>query len=112
MYVKLGGNSGIAEKEIYSDWDLVYSIPKSRKGNQEIIFVINANTPPGKEEEPDLYKNAIVDNTNPLEIHLTYKENHLLEILLTTWDEDQKFRKEHPDIIDENVLLEVYNSIK
>ena len=109
MYVKLGGNSKIAEKDIYSDWALVYSIPRSRKGNQEIIFVINADTPPGMKEEPDLYKDAIINNTNPLEIHLTYKENPLLEIIITTGNEDQKFRREHPDIIYENVLFEVYN---
>lgn len=105
MRIKFHKKSGLEGVEVKTDFERIEYIPKSRKGLQEYVLVVRGGIPT-IEAEPDLYRNAIIDASNPHEVHLKYPELNA-EIILTTPHEDYEFKTKNPKVVEENFLFEV-----
>lgn len=84
-----------------------YYIPQSREGKQEFVLIFE-NEIPKSRQEPFLYRIAgNINDSNPKEIHMQITPQ--LEFILTTYEEDKKFRESHQDVIDSNVQFEMFD---
>ncbi len=104
MRIKFGEKSGLQGREVKTEFDDFIYVPESRTGFQEYVLIKNGLIP-GPSEEPDLYRDANIDD-NSKEICLTYPELPGIEVILATAEEERKIREKLPQI-EKNILFEI-----
>ena len=78
-------------------------VPVSEEGKREYIFAYRDNIP-SKSEEPGLFNRAIIIRQESDEVELHYANIEEI-VLLLTLDADDRFRREHPDLVSQNELF-------
>lgn len=106
MKIKFGEKSGLQGRKVRTEFDDFIYVPKSRTGMQEYVLIKEGEIIPGADEEPDLYRDAKINDENPKEICLTYQELPDIEVILTTAEEERKIREKLPQI-EKNILFEI-----
>jgi len=106
MKIKFGEKSGLQDRKVKTEFVEFIYVPESRTGMQEYVLIKENGLIPGATEEPDLYRDAKINDENPKEICLTYPELSRIEVILTTTEEERKIREKLPQI-EKNILFEI-----
>ncbi len=80
-------------------------VPKNESGLREYVLVYNERIP-GPEDEPELYAGAsfaeVDERTSEVFLHYDGLEE---EIMLTTLDADNQFRKDNPIVVEQELFM-------
>jgi hypothetical protein len=95
VYAKIGSKSIGLNTDVSS---LTY-VHKNEKGFYEQILTFKGSIIPTALEEPELFKEAKIEDQQKRQIVLTYPESKTDLILITNW-ENNKFIREHREMTD------------
>lgn len=92
------GRLGKFRRRIQSDVVRLAYVPRNEEGLEEYVLVFK-DFIPGPSQEPQLYQKSKVEKRDKQEVQLKYPRLKT-EVILITQEEDDKFRKLHPENVD------------
>jgi len=96
--MKVGSLGSLGDRNIQSEIFRFAYVQKNERRQEEFVLVFKDSIPDSS-KEPGLYNDAKIEKRGQ-EIHLTYPSlSKPTLVILTNLEMDNKFRKNHPEII-------------
>jgi hypothetical protein len=91
---------------MYIPYERFAFVPSSVEGKIEYIFAYRDSIPT-QDEEPELYIGASVTTFEKTQRVLDFGHEEI--VVLLTIEDDDRYKKEHPDIVDQHELFKIDN---